>query len=335
MKTLSPLRFATTLGTLLLLLVAVVAACALIGSTPVNVRDALAGMQPDRQILLDIRVPRVLLAALVGGALGVAGVAFQALLRNPLADPYILGVSGGAAFGAVVAVLLGFETAVGGLSAIPILAFLGAIGTIFLVYRLGASSEGAPRYTLLLAGVIVNAFFGAIIMFATSIVDFARASTIVLWLMGSLPSVSYGTLTALAVYIAVGTGILMALTRGFNLMALGDEAASQLGTDIQKLKWRTFMAASLVTAAAVARCGPIGFVGLIVPHAMRLVLGPDHRLLLPASFLAGAAFLTAADTFARTIIAPTQIPVGVVTAICGGPFFMVLLYGLGRKDQWN
>jgi len=335
MKTLSSSRFAATLCMLTLLLTSVVAACALVGSTSINVRNALAGIEPDRQILLDFRVPRVLMAAIVGGALAVAGVAFQALLRNPLADPYILGVSGGAAFGAVVAVLLGLGTAVGGLSAVPLLAFLGAVGTIFLVYRLGASSEGAPRYTLLLAGVIVNAFFGAVIMFATSMVDFARASTIVLWLMGSLPSVSYGTLAALAVYIAVGTGVLMTLTRGFNLMALGDEAALQLGVDVQKLKWRTFLAASLVTAAAVARCGPIGFVGLIVPHAMRLVLGPDHRLLLPASFLAGAAFLTAADAFARTVIAPDQIPVGVVTAICGGPFFMVLLYGLGRKDLWN
>jgi len=335
MTTLSPIRLAVTLGLLALLLASVMTTCVLVGSTPMNVGRALAGGQPDRQILFGIRVPRVLLAAAVGGALAAAGVAFQALLRNPLADPYILGVSGGAAFGAVISVLLGLETAVGGLSAIPALAFLGAIGTIYLVYRLGASSEGSPRYTLLLAGVIVNAFFGAAIMFITSIVDFARASTIVLWLMGSLPALPYSTLSILTVYIAVGICFLITLTRGFNVIALGDETASQLGMNVHRLKWQTFTGASLVTAAAVAWCGPIGFVGLIVPHAMRLILGPDHRLLLPASFLAGGAFLTAADTFARTVIAPTQIPVGVVTAICGGPFFMVLLYVLGRKTQWD
>jgi len=335
MRTLSATRLALTLGVLTLVLAAAVAVCSLTGSTRVSLSDALAGTEPDHQILFGTRLPRVLLAALVGGALAVAGVAFQALLRNPLADPYILGVSGGAAFGAVAAVLLGFETAVGGLSAVPLLAFLGAVGTILLVYRLGASSEGAPRYTLLLAGVIVNAFFGAVIMFATSIVDFAKSRTIVFWLMGDLRELGYGTLIMLAVYVAVGTGFLMTLTRGFNVMSLGDETASQLGIDVGRLKWHTFLAASLVTAAAVAYCGPIGFVGLIVPHAMRLVLGPDHRLLLPASFLTGAVFLTTADTFARTIIAPTQIPVGVVTAICGGPFFIVLLYGRGPNAKWD
>jgi iron complex transport system permease protein len=271
----------------------------------------------------------------VGAALAVAGVSFQALLRNPLADPYILGVSGGAAFGAMVAMVLGFETSVGGLSAVPLMAFLGAVGTIFLVYRLGATSQGAPRYTLLLAGVIVNAFFSAVIMFATSLVDIARSSEIVFWLMGSLDSERYATLGALAIYLAVGTVFLMTLARGFNVMALGDDAASQLGIDVGRLKWRTFVAASLVTAVAVAQCGPIGFVGLIVPHAVRLIVGPDHRILLPASFFAGAMFLAVADTFARTVIAPTQVPVGVVTAICGGPFFLMLLFGRRRNSEWG
>ncbi len=336
MKTLSPARFVVTLSALTVLLAVVMAVCIFIGSADTDFRRALAGVQPDRQILFGIRVPRVLLAALVGGALAAAGVAFQALLRNPLADPYILGVSGGAAVGAVAAVLMGFGSTVAGLSAVPAMAFLGAVGAIFLVYRLGTLAGDAPRYTLLLAGVIVNAFFGAVIMFVTSIVDFARMSRIVLWLMGSLPaSVSYSALGVLAVYMAIGTGWLITLTRGLNVMSLGDETATQLGTNVPSLRWQTFLAASLVTAAAVAQCGPIGFVGLIVPHAVRLVLGPDHRLLLPASFLAGATFLTAADTFARTGIVGTQLPVGVVTALCGGPFFMILMCTAGRKVHWD
>ncbi len=325
MKTLNPRRFIAVVGLLAILLLAAMIVSSLISETSISVLQAIKGVSPDKEILFDVRIPRILLAALVGAALSVSGVSFQALLRNPLADPYILGISGGAALGAVAGMLLGLEASILGISTIPLFAFVGATVTIFFVYRVASVGGVVHRHTLLLVGVIINAFFGAMVMFVTSIVDFATMNDIVIWLMGNLVPLTYGTLGVVAAYVGIGSVFLFTLTRQFNIMTLGEEPAKQLGIEVETLKRKTFIAASFVTAAAVAYSGPIGFVGLIVPHVMRLILGPDHRLLLPSALLAGAGFLVVADTVARTLIAPTEIPVGVITVLCGGPFFIFLL----------
>ncbi|MFC1890138.1 FecCD family ABC transporter permease [Thermodesulfobacteriota bacterium] len=301
---------------------------------PSEVLDVLTGRSADpmaKLIVLKVRLPRILLAVLVGGALSVAGVTFQALLRNPLADPFILGISGGAAFGAVTAITLGLDFVLLGISTIPIFSFAGAIATMFLIYSVSRAHGRIPVFTLLLVGVIFNAFFSAIIMFITSIVDFTNVLKIVFWLMGNLTTVQYRDIAVTAVYVFAGLGFLLPMAARLNLLSLGEEAAHQLGTDVERTKRISFFAASLVTAAAVSAAGMIGFVGLMVPHIVRLALGPDHRLVLPASALFGAAFLVAADTVARTLIAPTEIPVGVITAICGGPFFIWLLKTRQRR----
>ncbi|MFC1736840.1 iron chelate uptake ABC transporter family permease subunit [Candidatus Hydrogenedentota bacterium] len=325
----SRLRWAGIITSLALLLVVVAFVCVLIGAADVDMLRALDTSESfniHRTILFDLRIPRVLLAIIVGSALAVSGVTFQALLRNPLADPYILGISGGAALGAAISIVfeMSWLKSLGHFSTI-ICAFIGALVTIFTVYRVATVRGRIPRHTLLLVGVIVNAFFGAAIMFFTSVVDFSKANRIVVWLMGSLGTESYGAIIPVALIALAGTAYLFSLVRKFDLLALGDESAAQLGVDVEGLKRRAFIAASLVTAAVVSVSGPIGFVGLIVPHMMRLICGPAHRLLLPASFLAGGVFLVAADTLARTLIAPEQIPVGVITVFCGGPFFILLL----------
>lgn len=271
-------------------------------------------------ILLALRLPRVLAAAGLGGLLAVAGVAFQALLRNPLADPYVLGVSGGASLGGVVALLAGLS----GLG-VPIAAFVGALASLVAIQRIATSGGRLTVFTLLLTGAIFNAFSAALIYFLQSVASREELSAIVFYLMGRIPSASVATLAAIW---GVGCAITLALfasAREFNALVSGEEGAQQLGVDVERLKRRTFVLGSLATALAVATAGLIGFVGLVVPHVLRRWLGPDHRLLLPAAFLAGASFLVLADLAARTLAAPTELPVGVVTALLGGPFFLVLL----------
>jgi len=279
----------------------------------------------DATILLKVRLPRILNAAIVGGALAISGAVFQALLRNPLADPYILGISGGSAFGAIVAIVLGLDIVLGEFSLLPIFAFLGGAITIYIIYSIARSRGKVSIYSLLLIGVIFNAFFAALIMFITSIVDFNKVGDIVFWLMGNITSPSFFVLGVISLYVFIGSLLLFFRAKEFNLICLGEESASQMGVDLEKTKRITFFAASLITGAAVSIAGLIGFVGLIVPHAVRLILGSDHRLLIPSSFLSGAIFLVIADMLARNIIAPTEIPVGVITALCGGPFFLWLL----------
>ena len=331
MKVLTPGRWAAALAGLTLLLVLAALAGVVSGSTEVGVSEVfsvLAGRdigEVSRLILFQVRLPRVLLAAVIGAALSAAGVAFQALLRNPLADPFIIGVSGGSAFGAVLAISAGLDVVLAGVSAIPAFSFLGAIGTMAAIYAISRVRGQVPIYTLLLVGVIFNAFYSAVIMFITSVADFTSVLRIVFWLMGNLTSVQYGDIAVVAAYIGLGCAILLLMGRNLNLLSLGEETAAQLGVNVERTKAITFFAASLVTGAAVSAAGMIGFVGLMVPHVVRLLVGPDHRLLMPASILAGASFLILADVVARTIIAPTEIPVGVITAICGGPFFIWLL----------
>jgi iron complex transport system permease protein len=277
---------------------------------------------PEDIIILSVRLPRILLAGLVGAALAVAGCSFQALLRNPLADPYILGVSSGSAFGAVSAILLGLSaTSLG----IPLASFCGAIITVMLVFHVGKMGRGLHTNTLLLAGVIISAFFSAIIMFIISVVQNEDLSKIVFWLMGDFSSSNYRFILIILPYTTGGMILLYSYARGLNLIVMGEETAVQLGIDVERLKKVAYIFASLITAAAVSVCGLIGFVGLIIPHAMRMLFGPDHRLLIPTSALMGASFLIGSDTIARTIAAPMELPVGAITATFGAPFFIYLL----------
>ncbi len=317
-RPLTPRRFAgwsLALGGLLLV-------CLVLGSTLGAGRVSL--FQPldeiDRAILLEVRIPRVLLAALLGGALSVAGVVFQALLRNPLADPYVLGVSGGASIGGVAALLFGL-----GALGVPALAFAGALGALLLIEWIATVGGRLTVYTVLLTGAIFNAFSASLIYFIQSIASLEQLHAIVFYLMGRVPSLGTAPLSLLALAIVVAVVALFAFSRDYNALTLGEEGASQLGVDVERIKRRTFVLGSLLTALTVSVAGMIGFVGLVVPHLLRLLFGPDHRLLLPAAFLGGASFLVLADTLSRILIAPNELPVGVVTALIGGPFFLYLL----------
>lgn len=282
-------------------------------------------------ILLQVRLPRILLGFLVGCSLASVGVALQALLRNPLADPYVLGVSSGAALGAAVGVLLGAGTTFLAETTLPVCGFAGGLLALVIVYRMAASYEQLPIHSLLLTGVILNAIFSALIMFITSILEPNRSYGMMAWLMGTLTAPTYGGLAGLAVYLSIGLVLLFVQMRALNVLALGEEVARTLGVDTERAKRSIFILAALVTGAVVSVSGMIGFIGMVVPHAVRLVTGADHRLLLPASALVGGTFLMGSDTIARTMISPAEIPVGIITALAGGPFFVYLL--LWRKDR--
>ena len=284
-----------------------------------------------RTILLQIRLPRVLLGFLVGCSLASVGVVLQALLRNPLADPYVLGVSSGAALGAALGVLCGVGTTFLAEAALPACGFAGGIVALVIVYRMATSSERLPIHSLLLTGVILNAIFSALIMFITSILDPNRSYGMMAWLMGTLTSPTYSGLVGLVAYLSISLLLLFRQMRVLNILALGEDAARSLGVDIEQAKRSIFVLTALVTGAVVSVSGMIGFIGMVIPHAVRLAIGADHRLLLPASALVGGIFLMGADTVARTLIAPTEIPVGIITALAGGPFFIYLL--LWRKDR--
>lgn len=280
---------------------------------------------PTSVILLHVRMPRVLLAFFVGGSLAMVGVALQALLRNPLADPFVIGISSGAALGAAIALLFGVGISVGSISALPICAFAGALLSLVIMYRISAAQYGFSVYTLLLAGVVLNAIFSAFIMFLTSIADPNRAFGMYAWLMGTLTGPDWPTLGMLVVYLGVGLVILGMHAQSLNLLTLGEETARSLGVEVERVKKSVFLAAALLTGAVVSFSGIIGFVGLIIPHAVRLVVSADHRLLLPVAGLVGGIFLMMADTVARTALSPSEFPVGVITALVGGPIFLWLL----------
>jgi iron complex transport system permease protein len=291
---------------------------------------ALAGRgdQTARAIIWELRAPRVVLGFLVGGSLAVAGAALQALVRNPLADPYLLGLSGGASLGAVLAIVAGVSS----LWATPLAAFAGALLTIVAVYRLAlAAGAGLDSRVLLLAGVVVGAFAGAITSGILSVSESVQARTAMVWLLGGLGGVGWTGAAALAVYAVPALAVLAHDARALDLLALGEEPARHLGADIERTKRRVYVAASLLTAAAVAAAGIVGFVGLVVPHAVRLLRGPTHRGLLPAAFALGGALLIGADAGARTAFAPRELPVGVVTAAVGVPLFAVLLRRLAAR----
>jgi iron complex transport system permease protein len=326
------------------LLAAGLAAVALVavlqGTEHIGVREAaeifarMDGMDRTRTaILLQVRLPRILLAGMVGGLLALCGAAYQTLLRNPLADPFILGVSSGAALGVYAAMLLGLPATFLGFGAVPFAAFAGGIGSVWLVYQIARVGNRIPITGLLLSGVVVNAVLSALILFITSLLDSGRVMNVLSWIMGHIGSADAGTIGVLAVYSLAGGGALILLAKPLNLLAMGEEEAMSLGLGVEKTKKAVLLLSTFLTGLAVSVSGIIGFVGLIAPHAVRMVLGSDHRLLLPASALAGAAFLIAADTAARTLLGPVEIPVGVLTALCGGPFFLILLRV--RKNYWT
>ncbi len=281
-----------------------------------------AGNETERTIILSLRLPRAILAGLVGAGLSVSGATFQALLRNPLADPYILGVSSGAAVGAIIAILLGLGVSSFGL---PLASFLGALLSILVVFYCGRREGRIHPHTLLLAGVIVGSFLSALIMFFISLSQKEELRTIIFWLMGDFSFSNTRSILIIFPYLLLGFLLLYLRARHLNLILSGEESAVQLGVDVERLKLVSYLSASLITAASVSVCGLIGFVGLIIPHSVRLIFGADHRLLIPASALVGASFLIASDTFARTLLAPVELPVGVITAAFGGPFFIYLL----------
>ena len=297
-----------------------------IGSVSLSPRAVLEGLlhssSASSAIIRDLRLPRVLLAFLVGGGLGISGAALQALVRNPLADPYLLGLSGGAGLGAVAAIA--FKA--GGAWAVPAAAFVGSIGAVALVYRLAVVSGRRldPR-VLLLAGVIVGAFAAAVMSAIIVLSDAPTLRNALLWLLGGFGGASWQALMVFALYAVIPVGLLFRSARALDLLALGEETAEYLGADTERTKRRVYVATSLLTAASVATCGIIGFVGLVVPHACRLAWTPLHRRLLPLTFLAGGVFLVLADALARSILPPLELPVGVVTALVGVPLFAVLL----------
>jgi iron complex transport system permease protein len=320
---------------LLAALAAALLASLLLGSVRIAPLDVVHGVlghgDPGTvSIVRELRLPRAFLAVLVGGALALSGAALQALLGNPLADPYLLGVSGGAACGTLVGSLLGIGAAAGaragifGALALPLAAFLGALAAV-LVVGLGASVDGRlDRGRLLLSGVVVNALASAALLFLLSFGDASRSRTFVFWMLGSLAGATKGAVLALAIYTAVGLALLLPLARAFDALALGEETASTLGIRVESAKRAAYLAASLLAAAAVAHAGIIGFVGLLVPHAIRRITR-SHRGLLLLSFLGGALLLVASDVAARTLFAPAEISVGAITALLGAPAFLFLL----------
>ncbi len=273
------------------------------------------------------RIPRVLLAFLVGGSLALAGSVFQVILRNPLATPYTLGVTGGGALGAVIAILTpGLSLTWGPFSSVQLTALLGAGLTLGLIYGLARRSKSISTNTLLLAGVTVGILCGALILFVRYLASPHLLVAMDHWLMGGLDIVGYRSLAALLPLLLPGAGMLFMQMGSYNLLALGEEMALGYGVDVISVQRLSLIGGGLVTAAAVSIAGPIGFVGLLVPHAIRRLSGFDHRILLPASFLAGGTLLVACDTIARTLVAPTEMPVGIITALVGGPFFIYLLF---------
>lgn len=325
-------RLLAALGALALLVAVAGFASLFIGSAPVSPRAVLAVLTGlgsaqgvEEVVVLSLRLPRILAALLAGGALAVAGVGFQALTRNPLAEPSVLGVSSGAAFGVVLAQVFGLRA--GPLEALGLTAFAfgGALVAGVAVYLIASRAGGLPVHTLLLAGVIVGIFFSAAITVLISLVDFDRLGGVIHWLLGNLAPIPPRALGVFAVVAAAGFALVLGQSRQLNLLALGEESAQQLGVNAERVKRRIFVGAALLVSAVVAFVGPIGFVGLIVPHALRMTLGPDNRILVPTALLGGGVFLLVADTLARNVVAPAELSVGVITSFCGAPFFIYLM----------
>ncbi|HUP89183.1 MAG TPA: iron ABC transporter permease [Longimicrobiales bacterium] len=280
------------------------------------------GSPVERSIVIDLRLPRVLLASLAGGALALSGAVFQALLRNPLADPYVLGISSGAALGAVISMVLTNGSSV----LVPVAALIGAVLTIFVVFTVAVrASQRLDARVLLLAGVIISAFLQAVVFLLLTLLNAESFRSAIFWMLGSFAAANWRSVSLLAAYVIPASIVLVGLARALNVLMTGEETALYLGVRVETVtRWGYFIASVLV-GASVAACGVVGFVGLVVPHAVRLAFGNDYRIVLPCSLLVGATFLTLSDTIARTVAAPVELPVGVVTALIGVPIFMLLL----------
>ncbi|HEX4567531.1 MAG TPA: iron ABC transporter permease [Vicinamibacterales bacterium] len=324
-------RFVRTLLGFGALAAATIITAPLAGPTSISLRRVFDWSIPyadntDAQIFFVARLPRTLSGAMVGALFATAGVVFQGLLRNPLATPFTLGVSTGAALGAILALTFGWSVAVFGISAVPLAAFVGSLAAVGIVYALAqARHRGLSTTVLLLAGVTMNAFFSAMILFVQYFASFADIGRTLRWLMGNLDVSSYEPLLVSLPVFVIAFAVFAWLARPLNLLSLGPDSAESRGLDVARAQRAAFLSASLATGAAVSIGGPIGFVGIIIPHLVRLLVGPDHRLVLPAAALFGAAFLVGCDLIARTILAPVELPVGIITALIGGPFFLGLL----------
>jgi iron complex transport system permease protein len=291
--------------------------------------DALHAGSPDHSVFL-VRLPRALGAMLVGGTLAVAGCVYQAVFRNPLAEPFTLGISSASSLAAVLAIRLGIETAYSG-TGVDIAALVGAIGALIVVERLGRIGRQLPPATLVLAGVTISMFCSSASVVVQYTSDFSDVSRMLAWMIGGLDTVRLGTIEYAVIPMGIGLIVLFAYGRELNALAAGPDVAASLGVAVARTHVILFAVASLLVGGAIAIAGPIGFVGLIVPHTLRALMGPDHRLLLPASMFGGATLLVLCDTLARTIIAPAHLPTGAVTAVLGGPFFMYILVSQKRR----
>lgn len=277
-----------------------------------------------RTIIWSIRLPRVLLGVLVGASLSTAGAAFQGMLRNPMADPYILGISSGAALGASISIVFNLDVQILGFSTIAVFAFMGGLATVFIVYNIAKVKQKVPITTLLLSGVAVGQFLTAIMSFL--MVTYSKdMNKIIYWTLGSLAGKGWEPLMRISIPIVLSIIAMNFFARDLNIMLTGEESAHSLGVEVEKTKLLLLILGTFMTSMVVSISGIIGFVGLIIPHIVRIIVGPDHRILLPASGFIGGIFMIFADTIARTIISPMEIPVGIITAMFGGPFFIYLL----------
>lgn len=295
-----------------------------------NLIDASGFNEAHMRILYIVRVPRVLAAALVGMALSGAGVVFQGVLRNPLAEPYVLGISSGAAFGATLTMVSGITFTVLGLTSVSIGAFIGAILTMLLVYNIARIGMKSSSTTLLLSGIAVSFLLSSLVSMMIAL-NRDQVERIVFWTMGSLAAARMSQVQVIYIPIIISILTFIFFARDLNVLLLGEDSATSMGIDVSTVRKILLLAATVATAFSVSISGIIGFVGLIVPHAMRLIVGPNHKFLIPTTIFAGAIFLIVSDTIARTIIAPGQMPLGVITAVIGAPYFIFLLYKSNRR----
>jgi len=323
-------RRSTVLGATIALFLGVLFLCPLLGPTQLSFDRVFfptegGGSDQDARIFFSVRLPRHLLAGLAGSAMACAGMVFQAVLRNPLACPFTLGVAGGSSFGAVVAILLGLSSATWGFSWLTFFSFLGALLSLLMVYSLSLAFRSFSAITLLLGGIAISYFFNALVLLAYYLADFTQAYSMIHWMIGSLDVVEMGSVRALGLGSFVGFLLLWVQARDLNVLCAGEELAKTKGVATGRVATLCIGTASLMTSAVVALTGPIAFVGLIVPHIFRLLMGNDHRFLIPAGALGGGAFLMACDTVARTCFGPSELPVGVLTALLGVPTLLWLL----------
>ncbi len=335
-RALTPLRFWSWLAAFVGFTVVCVVIAPIFGSHNIDFLKALdysipLSENPDRSILFQARLPRIVLALVAGGALAVSGASMQALLRNPLASPFTLGVASGGTLGAALVIFFGIGATVFEVPGTVLGAFIFSLATLALVWALSNRNGRHPTGLLLLAGVSVNFFFAAVVLLLQYLSDFEQNFALIRWMMGSLDTVGYKSVWGILPVLIIFSLVLFINARSFNILALGDVQAQTAGVNVRKLQIAGFIAAGLLAGAAVSQVGPIGFVGLIVPHAVRMITGPDYRLVLPGSLLAGAGFLVLCDLISRTIIAPVELPPGIITAMLGAPFFLSLLRAKAKE----